>query len=95
MPPRLRALCDGVRTGDDNGLCLRVRPDVALPMAELAERRRFLAALRVADYASVTGTGLAVVPDVFTAGGLIFDGIGLMALAAACSTLAAIVAREI
>ena len=32
---------------------------------------------------------------VFTAGGLIFDGIGLMALAAACSTLAAIVAREI
>ena len=49
MPPRLRALCDGVRTGDDNGLCLRVRPDVALPMAELAERRRFLAALRVAE----------------------------------------------
>ena len=49
MPPRLRALCDGVRAGDDNGLCLRVRPDVALPMAELAERRRFLAALRVAE----------------------------------------------
>jgi len=49
MPPRLRALCDGVRTGDDDGLCLRVRPDVALPMAEPAERRRFLAALRVAE----------------------------------------------
>lgn len=32
---------------------------------------------------------------VFTAGGLIFDGILLMALAAACSTLAAIAAREI
>lgn len=32
---------------------------------------------------------------VFTAGGLIFDGILLMALAAACSTVAAIAAREI
>lgn len=49
MPPRLRALCDGVRSGGNEGLCLRVRPDVVLPLAAAGDRRQFLAALRVAE----------------------------------------------
>ena len=48
MPPRLRDLCDGVLTGGEEGLCLRVRPDIALPMQAPGDRRRFVAALRVA-----------------------------------------------